>query len=79
MGVSGMKSPSMANPVSSVNSRRAAVKGSSPAANSPFGIDHAPSSFVAQNGPPGWTRKTSSTPFLRRYGNKPALVFGIAI
>ena len=24
----------------------------------PFGIDQAPSSFFAQNGPPGWTSRT---------------------
>ena len=37
----------------------AASRGSSPSSGSPFGIDHAPRSFFAQNGPPGWTRKTS--------------------
>jgi len=35
-------------PISSMNSRRAASAGASPAPNSPFGIDHAPASFFAQ-------------------------------
>src|SRR5947207_13042453 len=62
-----------------MNSRRAAASGSPPASSSPFGIDHASSSFFAQNGPPGWTRNTSSTPFLRRYGNRPGLGFGTSL
>ena len=58
--------PVIANPVSSASSRLAASKGSSPSLNSPFGIDHAPRSFFAQSGPPGWTRNTSSTSPRRR-------------
>ena len=47
-------------PSSSSNSRRAAASGSSPSSYSPFGIDHAPSSLLAQYGPPGWTSRTST-------------------
>src|SRR5579864_5251020 len=47
-------------PSSSWNSRRAATSGSSPSANSPFGIDQAPSSRLTQKGPPGCTSSTSS-------------------
>src|SRR6185312_11026480 len=71
-----MKSPSADKPVSSTNSRRAALSGSSPLSSSPFGIDQACSSFLAQNGPPGWTRKTSS-PSRRRNSSRPALSFGM--
>src|SRR3990170_4291063 len=41
---------------------------------SPFGIDQAPRSFVAKNGPPGWARSTSTRPPLVRYINRPALI-----
>jgi predicted NUDIX family NTP pyrophosphohydrolase len=34
--------------------------GSSAVSISPFGMDQAPSSFLRQNGPPGWTSRTSS-------------------
>src|SRR5262245_33657576 len=71
-----MTSPSIDKPVSSVNSRRAAVSGSSPAPSSPFGIDQPCSSLLAQNGPPGWTRKTSS-PLRRRNSSRPAPSFGM--
>src|SRR5206468_7080038 len=71
-GVSGTKSPSATKPVSSVNSRLAAASGSSPGSNSPLGIDQAPSSFLAQKGPPGCTRKTSRTPAFLRYNSSPA-------
>src|SRR5262249_6681504 len=64
-------------PVSSSNSRLAAVNASSPSSNRPFGIDHAPSSFFAQNGPPGCTSSTSTTPPWRRYINRPALCCGM--
>src|SRR5439155_312928 len=47
-------------PSSSENSRRAAASASSPGAYSPLGIDHAPASWRAQNGPPGWTSSTST-------------------
>jgi hypothetical protein len=40
-------------PVSSSNSRRAAVKKSSPASTSRFGTDQAPKSFLRHSGPPG--------------------------
>ena len=46
-------------PVSSSNSRSADARGSSSSPYSPLGIDHAPSSFLAQNGPPGCTSRTS--------------------
>lgn len=52
----GHRSPQQ---VSSANSRRAACSGSSVASISPFGMDHTPSPFFLQNGPPGWTRSTS--------------------
>jgi hypothetical protein len=39
-------------------SRRATSSGSSPGSISPFGIDHAPSSLLRQNGPPGCTSST---------------------
>jgi hypothetical protein len=54
-GTSGSAVPS-----SSSNSRRAAAAGSSSSPISPLGIDHAPASFFAQYGPPGWTSSTSS-------------------
>src|SRR6202035_1538565 len=62
--------------VSSSNSRLAAASLSSPESTSPFGIDHAPSSFPAQNGPPGCTRKTSRFDPAYRYINNPALTCG---
>ena len=37
-------------------------QGSSPGSYSPLATDQAPASLCAQNGPPGWTRKTSSSP-----------------
>jgi len=52
-GSNGMRSPEGGTPISSSNSRLAARSGSSSSANSPFGIDQEPSSFFAQNGPPG--------------------------
>jgi len=77
-GERGMGSPPGAeSPVSSVNSRRAAASGSSSGANSPLGIDQAPSSLCAQNGPPGCTRNTSSLPAMSRNSSSPALVLGI--
>jgi hypothetical protein len=72
---SSTKGPSEAKPVSSVNSLRAASNGGSPSTYSPFVIDHAPTSLLAQNGPPGWIRNIS-TPFtVFRYIIKPALRF----
>ena len=47
-------------PISSKNSRLAAARGSSLWSYSPFGIHHAPSSFLAQNGPPICPSSTSS-------------------
>ena len=44
----------------------------------PWGIDQAPSSFFAQNGPPGWPISTSTTPSVTRYRSRPALSLGIA-
>src|SRR4029077_3435215 len=56
----------------------AAVSGSSPSLYSPLGIDHAPISFFAQSGPPGWTKsKRSSLPALL-YIKIPALFFFMA-
>src|SRR5579862_8793828 len=73
-GVSCRKSPSTVMPVSSASSRLAAASGSSSELISPFGMDQAPSSLCAQNGPPGWTRNTSSIPSRWRNINTPALV-----
>src|SRR5437667_5551799 len=53
IAVSWMNCPFAVNPVSSSNSRCAAVRASSLSTYSPFGSDHAPWSFLAQNGPPG--------------------------
>jgi len=75
---SGRNAPGGRAPVSSANSRRATARGSSSAAYSPFGIDQAPRSFPAQNGPPGWTSSTASRPPDPRYISSPALRFGIA-
>ena len=47
-------------PVSSSNSRRATASGSSPSPCSPLGIDQAPTSRLAHNGPPGCTSSTST-------------------
>jgi hypothetical protein len=82
--------PSALKPVSSSSSRFAAASGSSSARYSPLGIDHAPKSFFAQRGPPGWTSKTSrfESPKTaraacavlgepRRYNKIPALRFGM--
>src|SRR6266545_16167 len=64
-------------PVSSSSSRSAVSSGSSPWSYSPLGIDQAPRSFLAQNGPPGWTRSTSTSSPPRRYSRMPALILGI--
>src|SRR5215208_5962438 len=54
------------------------ARASSASEYSPFGIDQAPRSFLAQNGPPGCTSSTS-TPFTpRRYIRMPALRLGTA-
>src|SRR4051812_31388590 len=55
----------------------ARARGSSPASHSPFGTDHAPASLRAQNGPPGWTSRTSSGS--RRKSRMPALVTGTTL
>src|ERR1700722_2622861 len=58
----------------------AAAFSSSPGFTSPFGRNHAPSSFFAQKGPPRCTNKNSISPFLRRNKRSPALTledFGI--
>src|ERR1035437_4900118 len=60
-GPSGTGTPS-----SSSNSRRAAASGSSSGAYSPLGIDQAPASRRAQNGPPGWTSSTANASPRRR-------------
>src|SRR5690349_15506648 len=74
------KSPSgTGSPVSSVNSRFAAACGSSLSSHPPFGTDHAPASFLAQNGPPGCTSITSTPLGVRRYGNKPAVSLTITV
>ncbi len=67
------------NPCSSSTSRRAAASSSSPSSTSPFGIDQAPASFFAQNGPPGWTSSTSSRPSFRRKISNPALRFDMSL
>ena len=73
-GPSASAGPAAVKPVSSANSRRATASGSSSASISPFGIDQAPRSLRAKNGPPGWTSRTS-TPFgVERCSRIPALV-----
>ncbi len=72
---SAMNFPSGTKPVSSANSRCAASNGSSLSLYSPLGIVQAPKSFYAQNGPPGWTRKTSIWSSFRRNIRIPALCF----
>ena len=74
-GVSSRPRPINSDPVSSKNSRLATEKALSPSRYSPLGIDHAPSSFLAQNGPPGWRINTSSRASRRRYSTIPALSF----
>src|SRR5579884_1504370 len=59
--------------VSSANSRRAAATRLSPDSTKPLGMVQAPSSFLAQNGPPGWASRTSSW-FRRRKATIPALI-----
>src|SRR3954447_17000779 len=49
-------------PSSSANSRRAAARGASDRGCSPFGMDHAPSSLRAQNGPPMCASSTWTAP-----------------
>ena len=61
------------------NSRCARSAGSSPGSISPFGIDQAPASLLRQNGPPGWTSKTSMVFLARRYIRMPALNAVIAV
>src|SRR5690606_16173350 len=73
---SATNSPVTLVPTSSANSRCAASSGSSPSSNRPLGIDQAPSSFFAQNGPPGWTRKISTAMSRRRNSSSPALFSG---
>src|SRR6266567_3740750 len=73
---SATNGPLLENPVSSWNSRIAAVSGSSSSRYSPLGIVQAPRSLFTQKGPPGWTRKTSNSPSRRRYIRMPALRFG---
>ena len=67
--------PSGLTAVSSSNSRIAATIGSSPSSARPFGPVQAPRSRPLQNGPPGWARKTSSSPPERRNRSSPALTF----
>ena len=62
----GVKGPLGCTPVSSSNSRRATATGSSPSPYSPLGIDQAPASRLAHNGPPGCTSSTSTPPWRRR-------------
>src|SRR6266566_5152491 len=63
---SGRKWPCGRAPVSSSNSRLATTSASSPSEYSPFAIIQAPASFLAQNGPPGCTSRTSTSPPRRR-------------
>ena len=60
-------------PVSSSNSRSAHACASSSSPYSPFGIDQAPASLRAQNGPPGCTIRTCGSPSTSRYSRMPAL------
>jgi hypothetical protein len=68
-----------AMPSSSENSRRAACSGYSSEPYSPFGIDHAPRSFLRQYGPPGCTSSTSSRPCGIRNARMPALREGMMV
>ncbi len=56
----------ISRPVSSPNSRRAAARASAPSSYSPFGMDQTPSSFLAQKGPPGWAKSTSTPAVVER-------------
>ena len=58
--------------------RRAAANGSSSGSYSPLGMVQAPRSLFAQNGPPGWTRNTSTPSRPLRYISRPALRFAIS-
>ncbi len=71
--------PSTAMPVSSRNSRFAASMRSSLSSARPLGIDQAPASFFAQNGPPGWTSRTSIPAGRLRKRRMPALIFAISL
>jgi hypothetical protein len=71
------KGPEASKFVSSPNSRIAVLSGCSSSLHSPFGMDLTPRSFVAQNGPPGWTSRTSTSPLVNRHIMRPALRFGI--
>src|ERR1700742_169730 len=76
-GAKSMRGPAGGTePTSSSNSRCAAAHGSSSCVYSPFGIDQAPSSLRAQNGPPGCAIRTSTTPSRIRYSSRPALSLG---
>ena len=73
MASSGMNSPSGWMLVSSSNSLFAASRGFSVSSYSPLGMDHAPSSFFLQKGPPGCTSNTCSCPSHFLNINSPAL------
>src|SRR5215472_4167462 len=73
----GRNLPSGRAPVSSWNSRLATASASSPCAYSPFGMDQAPASLLAQNGPPGCISKTSISPSRRLNIKIPALRLGM--
>src|SRR5213080_17737 len=75
----GRNSPCGRAPVSSSNSRFATASASSPCKYSPFGIDHAPVSFLAQNGPPGCMSKTSMSAPRRLNIRMPALRLAMAL
>src|SRR5262249_8404490 len=73
----GRNLPAGRAPVSSSNSRLATASASSPGAYPPLGMDQAPASFLAQNGPPGCMRKTSISPPRRLNIKIPALRLGM--
>ncbi len=68
-----MNLPSTSSPVSSLNSLLAASRAFSVSSKRPLGIDQAASSFLAQNGPPGWTSMTSSLSLLNLNRSIPEL------
>ncbi len=77
-GASATKSPAATRFVSSVNSRRAVATRSldRPGSTRPLGIVQAPSSFLAQNGPPGCPSRTSNS-LTRRNTTSPALISAV--
>src|SRR5205807_2601153 len=62
----------------SLNSRTAQASSASPWQASPLGMLQAPISLFFQNGPPGWTSRTSRPLGRLRYINRPELMRGMS-